>query len=217
MVPGASAAAILALLAGGTTGQNLIFKGPVTDANATKILAELGKGTYTSLTVSSFGGSEDAAIRIARAIHRMNIRVVVDGVCMSACAQYILLSAPSATIRPGSLVALHSSSYALHGWSSLHARSEPDYARLAEASEKTSRETVDLLGNPRKLEMLSAALYALGPICIEPAAQGPKAPRVATRFHFWVPGADTLKEVGIDVGPDWPRTHSQARSFMAGR
>lgn len=60
-----------------------------------------------ALRVNSYGGSERAAIRIAELIARHRISVIVDGVCGSACANYLLPAAPSVTVD--GIVLMHGS------------------------------------------------------------------------------------------------------------
>lgn len=64
---------------------------------------------FSIVRVNSVGGSETASIEIARLLRRRgNLLIVVDGVCLSACAQYIFATAPrQKIIRPGSLVGCH--------------------------------------------------------------------------------------------------------------
>lgn len=59
------------------------------------------------LRVNSYGGSEHAAIRIAEQIAKHRLPVVVDGVCGSACANYLLPAAPAVTVD--GIVLMHGS------------------------------------------------------------------------------------------------------------
>jgi len=59
------------------------------------------------LRVNSYGGDERAAILIAEQIAKHRLPVVVDGVCGSACANYLLPAAPGVTVD--GIVLMHGS------------------------------------------------------------------------------------------------------------
>jgi hypothetical protein len=57
--------------------------------------------------ISSEGGSTQDAITIAEEIERRRLNVLVDGVCLSSCANYIFVAARQKLTKPGSIVAFH--------------------------------------------------------------------------------------------------------------
>lgn len=84
------------------------LRGAISDAAADALAARLAAGAAPdALRVNSYGGSERAAIRIAELIARHRISVIVDGVCGSACANYLLPAAPSVTVD--GIVLMHGS------------------------------------------------------------------------------------------------------------
>lgn len=63
--------------------------------------------TVRTVYVDLLGGDVAAALKIAQAIDRSGVAVVVDGRCFSACADYLLPSARKVSVLPGSLVGIH--------------------------------------------------------------------------------------------------------------
>jgi hypothetical protein len=61
----------------------------------------------SALRVNSYGGDERAAVRIADLIATHRLPVIVDGVCGSACANYLLAAASNVTVD--GIVLMHGS------------------------------------------------------------------------------------------------------------
>jgi hypothetical protein len=61
------------------------------------------------LRITSSGGSVEAGVALARWVHRNGIHVVVEGHCLSSCANYVFPAGARKVIRPGAVVAWHGS------------------------------------------------------------------------------------------------------------
>lgn len=74
-------------------------------------LARLGldTGPIAELRITSRGGDAWATLEIARALRGRLDRVVIDGLCASSCANYLLPSAKRVRVEPRSYVLLHGS------------------------------------------------------------------------------------------------------------
>lgn len=79
--------------------------------------------------IDSGGGASASAIYMADLIHDRRMKLIVDGLCASACAKFLLPAAVSKRIEPGSIVAIHTS-----GW----AADATHRAMLATGNETTS-------------------------------------------------------------------------------
>lgn len=92
----------------------------------TLIQANSAKGMPRTLFVSSPGGNMVSALHLGETVRRLGLRtsvgriavnsfgqpVVTSGVCGSACV-YVLMGGTSRTMRPGSLIGVHSPEFAL--------------------------------------------------------------------------------------------------------
>jgi hypothetical protein len=169
-----------------------------------------------ALKIRSFGGNEEAAIAVAAVVKSRQLRVIVNGACLSACAQYILLSAKSVQVSPGSIVGFHMSSYALHQMATRFRERDPIYGGLAEKTGNVSGLTKRLFLGSNKLSFLEKTFWSLGPICLDLGSIGNiESPgRVKFATALMLPDAPTLRGLGIDPPPDWPRTVVEARSYI---
>jgi len=81
--------------------------GPITAETAQRFAQIASQRAIRQLDITSIGGENPSAIRIGKIILDRHITVVVSGICMSACASYIFLSAERRLVRPNSLVIFH--------------------------------------------------------------------------------------------------------------
>lgn len=88
-------------------GDAVTYRGYFTTRNLAVIEALVGAHPVKTLRISSHGGSVDAAIDVARWVHRNRIDVVVDGGCISSCANYIFPAGKAKHIVVGGVVAWH--------------------------------------------------------------------------------------------------------------
>lgn len=72
-------------------------------------LASLKLSEIDELRISSRGGPADATLDLARRLADKVDSVIVDGLCASSCANYLLPIAKRLVVEPGSLVLLHGS------------------------------------------------------------------------------------------------------------
>lgn len=82
--------------------------GSIDTAMATKFQAALAENNnIDTLVIDSYGGDIDAAMDIAELIGRRKMHMVVDGRCLSACANYLFPAAATKIVLPGSVLAIH--------------------------------------------------------------------------------------------------------------
>jgi hypothetical protein len=191
------------------------YSGPITEQDAARLVPMLRASRTGALKISSFGGSETAAIAIGEIVKQRRLTVIVDGVCMSACAQYILLPAERSQITAGSLIGFHSSSYALHQWSRRHAHGRDRYAELAAETAAVSSQSERLLTRPGQLRFLEQNFAALRPLCLAPRADSKAQSRIKLGAPYLIPSAAALGRLGISVPGGWPRSLSEARTYAS--
>lgn len=181
----------------------LTFSGAITKRAVYELTAALDQRPSAKLVINSYGGEEEAALELSRYIRQKRLDVDVVGVCMSACAQYVLPSARRVRITSGSFVAFHISSYAVHNWAS---RRNVQHARqhaLSSETERAAIQTATLLADRRAaLQMLETSLVAISPQCFRRGVHGRSELR--TTAAFFVPTRIQLEKLGFVVPEDWP-------------
>ena len=82
------------------------YQGEIVEGSFQALLAQLTPET-TTLRVRSGGGNAEEAMLIGNQIIDQNLSLVVDGYCLSACANYVFLAAPKKALLPGGILGFH--------------------------------------------------------------------------------------------------------------
>lgn len=78
------------------------------DVNMAQAVKELtGRYPIRAVVVDSYGGNIDSAMDIAAILRAKKLDLIVDGRCLSACANYLFPAAARKTVLPGSVVGIH--------------------------------------------------------------------------------------------------------------
>lgn len=88
-------------------GPTLRFRGPIHEASAAAFENALNQGPADRLYVTSDGGYVDAGLRIGRLVRDHGLAVIVEGYCVSSCANYIFTAGRTRTIAPNAVVVWH--------------------------------------------------------------------------------------------------------------
>jgi hypothetical protein len=88
-------------------GTTVKYVGKVSDKNAELFMNMVKGKNLTTLVINSGGGEINAGMEIGSWVFDNQIDVVVDGVCMSSCANYVFTAGRFKTIRKGSIVGWH--------------------------------------------------------------------------------------------------------------
>lgn len=89
----------------------VLFRGPITSSAAESLVEVLSSGRVRELRVDSIGGSIDAGIRIGHLIRKLGIHVIVQGLCVSSCANYLFAAGVARAIAPGAVVVWHGNAF----------------------------------------------------------------------------------------------------------
>ena len=94
-----------------TRGASLLYTGLITPEAVARARGLLEASPQVGeVVINSAGGDVEAGMDFGEAIHERGLDVrVVDGLCMSSCANYVFPAARRKTIEPGSLVLWHGS------------------------------------------------------------------------------------------------------------
>lgn len=88
-----------------STPVSLSISGKIDMALARKIVKR--GGGYDTIIINSGGGEVPASVIVANEIMKNNIHVIVEGVCYSSCAEFILPAAETITFKNNPLVGYH--------------------------------------------------------------------------------------------------------------
>ena len=88
--------------------EHLFLKGSTDDAMANCVLSK-DLSSLSLVTVNSFGGSVESALKIGSALAAHSPHIIVDENCNSSCANYFLPIASKVTVKPKSQVMIHGS------------------------------------------------------------------------------------------------------------
>lgn len=191
-----------------TSGSSCEFpvrlRGPLTKQSVESAILKMEVCGASELTIDSSGGDEVAAIRLARFLKHNNSNLVIDGWCLSACSQIVMLSMDKVEIKSWSSIGMHHSSLAIYEWSSKFVGKDVAYNLLSRDSEAIAKETIKILDNPAKLEILRAAFSNVRPTCLlVPRARGVGKVMVRMETGFWMPKREEIERSGIKITGAW--------------
>lgn len=96
------------------TEKQIVFYGEISRSSGKNLNAILLNDTQQkikALLIDSVGGDMEGALEMAYAIKKYKLNLVVDGKCMSACANYLFAAAETKRVLPGSVVGIHLPSF----------------------------------------------------------------------------------------------------------
>lgn len=91
-------------------GDTLVYRGNLSVASTRawqQAVAALPPGQLRRLVIASGGGDTVEGRRLGRWVHQANLRVEVDTICFSSCADYVFPAGRSRAIRSGAIVGWH--------------------------------------------------------------------------------------------------------------
>lgn len=105
------------------------FRGEISDESVRELellFEKQAAAAVDTLIISSPGGQALAGLRIGRLVHQRQLKVVVDRVCASSCANYVVTASQDVTVRPGAIVGWHGGA---SQWFYLRARNNSSWLR----------------------------------------------------------------------------------------
>ena len=134
--------------------------------------------------INSQGGDNVAAMKIGKAVFIARSKIKVDGLCLSACASYVLPASPDIYITDRSLVALHQTSTALY-----NRLLNSDYSGAAKYYQGVSRLELAYISEIGvSSNILTVPLDKIGPVCYQTVYKGSRAiTGVRTQRAFYIP------------------------------
>lgn len=200
----------------------LTLCGPINAQSVSRLERALSQGVE-KIKVSSLGGSERSALRIARLIHKNEIEVEVFDRCYSACAHIILMLVANVSVQDDTEIGFHRTPFA--NLNVAGGIDEGDFnARVSlNAMRAMSRMTaLQFRGAGVDPAILSVALSETQPSCVSSFTVGGTKNAYVTNieyrstFKFWIPDRATINSYRTsNIGGWWPKTHGEAANQLA--
>jgi hypothetical protein len=186
-------------------GETIVFCGPITSISTTELetLLQVNKEIET-LRMSSPGGDPASGIEIARMIHAHDLRLVVFEECLSACAQYVFISAPIVFVEPDTVVAFH---HTVSTNLKIISEYELEFdERMVRDMEKAARLEVEFYEElDLDVAFLSKPFARMQPTCIEREQTDPNRISMRGPYKTWTGSRAVLEGVrGRPVDGWWP-------------
>lgn len=175
----------------------IYFNGEI-DSKLVQLLHDADMSIKKRIVIDSGGGNVQAALEAAEIIRANRLQVVVDGYCLSACAEIILAAGTENIVKPGSLVAFHN----LAGmWYYLddYTRTHHDISLRNSIGYSLAAQTVSLYKksglNP---DIFVAAALRKGALCIGNLENDDPDARIFIRFttEMYIPNEKSLNQFG---------------------
>ena len=95
---------------------SLTFSGKINEENTDQIIDAIDAKPNSEIViqVTSTGGDSVAAMRLGEKFRERQVSLIIDRLCHSACAQYLIPSAQNTLVQEGASVAFHNSPADLH-------------------------------------------------------------------------------------------------------
>jgi hypothetical protein len=84
-----------------------VYSGELDAVQTAEFFKRYNNTAVSRLEINSSGGEVEAGIRLGLWVHERQLDVVVRGVCLSSCANYVFTAGRSKRVTPGSVVAWH--------------------------------------------------------------------------------------------------------------
>lgn len=144
-------------------------------------------------------------MQIAALANSRDLEVVVDGICLSACAHFLFLPARKRSLEVDSLVAFHQTATSIY--LALKSAQRPDLANIYAPLAQQEQENYRSAGLSR--EALLTPFYEIEPTCYKENLSVPVGSEyrtsIYTTYAFYVPSINQLKSWGVDqVSGKWP-------------
>lgn len=120
------------------SGSTVTYAGKISDQNVERFLDTVNGKEVSVLIISSSGGEINAAMEMGEWLFDNHVDIVVEGMCMSSCANYVFTAGRRKTINRNSIVAWHGSILQEFGMSDEDVRAAvlESFSKLPESEQK---------------------------------------------------------------------------------
>lgn len=192
-------ALLLATSSAAVAHQNddIVFAGRLTDSAVETIIERLSVFPQRRLVITSAGGEETAGARLGEYVYQNRTPVVVRDLCLSACANTLLMAAPSVDFEPGAVVGMHHSAVSIiQSYGRMGEVPPPDLVLAANIQEAIYRTQG---GGVALLECAAEKVGQMDHYVERANADGEIRRLFGLRLRWWIPDQSTLKSMGVAV------------------
>lgn len=165
--------------------------------------------SVTGVRIRSEGGATVTALEMAEEIERRALQVVVDGYCLSSCANYIYVAGRSRKVLPDSVLGFHGG------------HTDSPWEVCDESSCRLSIRSRELLEREQKLFLrkrvsLDAIVISSWIVRRAPMRRAGVPVPHDQSFSFWVPSAAAMAAMGFSTSDDYwaPASDSEGEAVM---
>jgi hypothetical protein len=193
-------------------GDTLYVAGQI-DAATLKQFSQSLNPQIRTVVVHSGGGDSLAATAMGREIYRRNLRVVVDGACLSACAHFVFLPAKKRVVKDDSLVMFHNTSSSILRM--IKGDVDPTASDFLLPRVRAEQDLFEEAGVNETLLLQPQLMIRTHCYAYFRDSEGTVVDvKVKADYQAWVPRIELLKELNIDVEGFWPASQEDfARGF----
>lgn len=87
--------------------ETAVYSGELSAVRTAEFFERYNNRSVSRLEINSSGGEVEAGIQLGLWVHARRLDVVVKGVCLSSCANYVFTAGRHKRVMPGSVVAWH--------------------------------------------------------------------------------------------------------------
>ncbi|MEJ0100472.1 MAG: hypothetical protein WDO12_12365 [Pseudomonadota bacterium] len=198
--------------AGIAPGSTILLTGSIDQAMLDYFNQQLQKSAATTVMIASPGGDERIAMQIAEAMQARGMDVVVHGLCLGTCAQYIFIAGHGRRIEDQALVTFGNSASGMASLLDVVGENAPRDFQPSTAW----RDFVVLEKRMYQQAGVSQSFpldvqAAMQPSCITFTRNEGKLGgiEVATSYKQWLPARQYLDSIGIRFEGYWPRSRRE--------
>jgi hypothetical protein len=173
---------------------DLIISTRVTD----EMVEALDVPAGSIVELRSIGGRESAFLALGKKLYQLDVHVILNSVCVSACAEYFLAYPGQLTITANAFIAFHHNSVLLDRLSQDIPAATNRECFGAAAEKLRQYRSIRLPGN----QILEAQLKSLGRYKITGSPDGPCSVELQYEHVWWVPSSIELSELfDVEIPP----------------
>ncbi len=190
----------------------VLLTGSINQSMLDRFNQALKEHDVTTVMIASPGGDERISMQIAEAVQARGMDVVVHGLCLGTCAEYIFIAGHGRRVEDQSLVSFGSSASGLASLMDAVGENVPDDFQPS----TTWRDFAATEARLYRQAGVSGSLFldtqiALQPSCVvfRRSAGKPSGRNLSTAFGQWVPTRKYLASVGVAFEGYWPKSHRE--------
>jgi len=185
-------------------GKTIVITGGISEDMPSKFKHLLRKQDIETVVLDSNGGVEAAAILIAKEIRKRKLAIVVDGLCLSSCANFLFPAGVSKSVTENSIVGWHSGDF--HWYLYYLVKNDRRMQWEMRKSIREGKIFYDKIGADYSIIIdAGRAVNLISPEVLATQTDGNEGLRYLgwqSEFDFWIPSPSVIERYGIRLSKD---------------